>query len=118
KALLGLKRYDELISSCDTALAAAAPSAELYELRGMARDHSGNHAGAVADYTSALTLEPDTPRILARRGWSYLLTDAARPALLDFDAAVRLDPWSSDAYSGRASARVRLGMYREAVADA
>jgi tetratricopeptide (TPR) repeat protein len=118
KVLLDLKRYGELIASCNTALASAAPSADLYELRGMARDHSGDHAGAVADYTSALTLRPDAPRVLARRGWSYLLTDAPRPALLDFDAAIRLDPSSSDAYNGRGTARVRLGKYREAVADA
>ena len=39
-------------------------------------------------------------------------------ALRDFEEAIRLEPSNSDAFSGRGSARVRLGLYREAVADA
>jgi hypothetical protein len=38
-------------------------------------------------------------------------------ALRDFEEAVRLDPSSADARAGLGMARVRLGQFREAVAD-
>jgi tetratricopeptide (TPR) repeat protein len=39
-------------------------------------------------------------------------------ALRDFEQAIRLDPSLADALAGRGTARVGLGEYREAVADA
>ena len=55
--LLDLKRYDELVQSCDLAIKAVRPSAEIFELRGMAKDELGNYAGAIADYTLALSVQ-------------------------------------------------------------
>jgi eukaryotic-like serine/threonine-protein kinase len=118
RVLLELKRYDDLIRSCDVALGSSRPSAEIYELRGMARDALGDFPGAIADYTLSLSLQADDPRVLCRRGWSYVANDAHRPAAHDFDAAIRLSPTNADAYNGRGFARARLGQYRDAVSDA
>ena len=61
---------------------------------------------------------PPRPVLHARRGWAYLVSGAPQLALRDFEEAIRLDPSSGDAYSGRGSALVALGRCREAVADA
>jgi tetratricopeptide (TPR) repeat protein len=54
---------------------------------------------------------------LLRRGWAYIVAKAPELALADFDEAIRLDPTDADAFSGRATARVHLSRYQEAVAD-
>jgi tetratricopeptide (TPR) repeat protein len=56
--------------------------------------------------------------LLARRGELYLIEDSPRLAVHDFEEAVRLEPSLADARAGLGSARVRLGHYHEAVADA
>ncbi len=95
----------------------AAPAADVYRARGLARAKLGDYAGAMEDYTRALELEPDAAHMRTRRGWAYLLA-AQKLALRDFDAAVKLNPENGDAYNGRGYARVLLGDYRAAVADA
>ncbi|MBV8611171.1 MAG: tetratricopeptide repeat protein, partial [Singulisphaera sp.] len=118
-ALLELERYGDVIDSCDAALARGSLSAELYRLRGLARVGRDDFAGAVEDYTQALALHPDDPAEVHRdRGWSHLFAHAFELALRDFEAALRLDPEDPDGLAGRAAARVRLGLVREAVADA
>jgi eukaryotic-like serine/threonine-protein kinase len=118
-ALLELGRYDEMISSCDVALARGAGGAEVYRLRGLARDRRGEHAAAADDYSYALALHPDIPAELHRhRGWSHLQSGSPAFARRDFEAVLRLQPKDADALAGRAAARVRLGEYREGVADA
>ena len=108
-----------MIDSCDAALARGSPSAELYRLRGLARAGRDDFPGAVEDYTQALALHPDDPAEVHRdRGWSHLFAHAFEMALRDFEAVLRLDPADPDGLAGRAAARVRLGLLREAVADA
>ncbi|MBV8556446.1 MAG: tetratricopeptide repeat protein, partial [Planctomycetaceae bacterium] len=118
-ALLELERYGDVIDSCDAALARGSLSAELYRLRGLARVGRDDFAGAVEDYTQALALHPDDPAEVHRdRGWSHLFAHAFEMALRDFEAVLRLNPKDPDGLAGRAAVRVRLGLLREAVADA
>jgi serine/threonine protein kinase/lipoprotein NlpI len=116
--LLDLKRYDEVIRSCDALLAQDKATAAYYELRAMARAYGKDFHGAIEDDTQAIAIEPERALLYARRGGLYLLSEAPKPALHDFEVAVRLDPADADALSGRAAARVRLGRHREAVTDA
>ena len=116
--LLDLKRYDEVIRSCDGALAQGKPWADLHEIRGLARAGRGDFAGAIDDYTQALVLRPGQPRVLISRGLAYLVSDAPRLALHDFDEALRLDPSSGEAHGGRGLALVRLGDHRAAIVEA
>ena len=60
---------------------------------------------AVANYTLSLSLHPRSPRVLRRRGWSYLADDANRPAAHDFDEALQFAPKDADAFSGRGLAQ-------------
>jgi eukaryotic-like serine/threonine-protein kinase len=116
-----LKRQAEVIRSCDALLTRGKPSAELYELRALAKQELSDYQGAIEDDTLAIALRPGNPALLERRGGLFLITDAPRSALRDFDESIRLDPSSpssTDAYLGRGLARVTLGLHREAVADA
>jgi tetratricopeptide (TPR) repeat protein len=115
--LLAQKRFDEVIGPCDALLAREKPSADLYELRGLARAGLLDYAGAIEDDTKALSLRPGCVPLLARRGALYLVTDAPRLALRDFEEAIGRDPAYGDAYIGRAAALVRLGQHRQSVVD-
>ncbi len=57
-------------------------------------------------------------RLLNRRGWAHHFADATRLALDDFEASLALVADQAEAHSGRGFARVRLGDWKEAVADA
>jgi tetratricopeptide (TPR) repeat protein len=115
--LLGLKRYNDVIDSCNALLAQNTPSADPFELRGLARASLRDYAGAIEDDTAAIRLRPGSISLLNRRGWLYLLTDAPRLALRDFDEAIRLDGSAADAHLGRGSALVRLGQHCQATID-
>jgi eukaryotic-like serine/threonine-protein kinase len=118
QALLRLRRYGDVIRSCDAALATARKSPLLFELRGLARAAQDDYSAAILDYSRALEIRPDDGQLLVRRGWAYLVADSPRLALDDFNAAIKLDPANGDAYNGRGTAHVRLGDHRAAVADA
>ena len=116
--LLKRKRYDDVIRSCDALIARGKATPAIYELRGLARSERKDFPGAIEDVTNAMALRPDRAALLSRRGWLYIVSDAPRLALHDFEAAIRLDPSIGDAYNGRGFARLRLGEHRDAVADA
>ena len=116
--LFKLKRHDDVIRSCDALIARGKATPAIYELRGLARSERKDFAGAIEDVTNAMALRPDRAALLSRRGWLYIVSDAPRLALHDFEAAIQLDPSIGDAYNGRGFARLRLGEHREAVADA
>jgi eukaryotic-like serine/threonine-protein kinase len=116
--LLNLGRFDDLIESCDLALVSIKPSAELYYLRGMAKDGLEKHSVAVADYILALELEPKNARFLRRLAWSYLADNALVFALENFNKAIEIEPADADAFGGRGLARALSGRHEEAVSDA
>jgi len=116
--LLKLNRFADAIRSCDSLLSQDKTSASLYELRGLARAGIKDYPGAISDATQALALAPEQTRLLTRRGWLYVVSDAPGLALHDFEEAIRRDHSDSDAYNGRGFARLRLGEHRQSVADA
>jgi serine/threonine protein kinase len=116
-----LKRHPEVIGSCSALLTRGKPSAELYELRALAKQALNDYQGAIEDDTLAIALRPGNAALLARRGALLLITDAPRSALRDFEESIRLDqsgPDSVDAYLGRGLTMATLGVHRKAVADA
>jgi eukaryotic-like serine/threonine-protein kinase len=120
KLLLDLKKFDELIESCNAVLQWLPASARIYELRGIAKNAIGDFSGAIGDFTRSIELsgEDDRPRLLCYRGWTYEASTAHRPAFQDFEAAIRLAPANAEAYLGRGMVRARLGQYRDAEIDA
>jgi serine/threonine protein kinase/predicted Zn-dependent protease len=115
--LLALGRGRDALAALDRYLSADRADAEAYRLRGFERAKIGDHAGALADYTRSLELEPGAPATRTRRGWAYLM-EAARLAEADFEAAIQADPAHGEFYNGRGYARVLLGQHRAGIADA
>jgi tetratricopeptide (TPR) repeat protein len=118
QALLALGRYELAESSFGTALRlGGTATADLFRARGSVRMKLGKYPDAAEDYSHALALAADAD-IYQHRGWALFFADAWRLALRDFARAIELDPTAADAYVGRGLARVMLGDYTEAVADA
>jgi tetratricopeptide (TPR) repeat protein len=113
-----LKQHDDVIRSCDPLIARGKATAAIYERRALAREQLRNFGGAIEDFSSAMALGGDRPRLIRLRGWVYIVADAPLLALDDFREALRLDPSSADAYNGRGLARLRWGEGHKAVADA
>ena len=116
EVLLALKRDEQAIGAFSRYLELSKPVGDVYRARGLANAKLGNYRAAINDYTRSLELEA-SPNMLTRRGWAYLL-NARQLALEDFDEAIRLNPENGDSYNGRGYARVLLGKYAAAVADA
>ena len=90
------KQYDEINRSCSALIARGKPSAKFYELRALARSELKDFPGAIDDLTYAIALRPEQAALLSQRGWLYIVADAPRLALHDFEAALRLDPSGAD----------------------
>jgi tetratricopeptide (TPR) repeat protein len=117
-ALLRLGRHQEAARAFSRYLETGGPPLnDIFRGRGQARMKLGDYLGACDDYTRVVLAQPGA-EIYEHRGWAYFFADAWRPALRDFDEALRLDPERGDAYTGRGLACVMLGRYREAVCDA
>jgi tetratricopeptide (TPR) repeat protein len=93
------------------------PAADIFGGRAQARMKLGRYPEAVEDYTRALEGTPSA-ELYQHRGWAHFFADAWKLALRDFDRAITLEPNQGDAYIGRGLARVMLGRYPDAVADA
>jgi serine/threonine protein kinase/predicted Zn-dependent protease len=117
EALFRLGRFAEVVEAFDRYLETGKPLELVYRGRGLARAELGQYPGAIEDFTKALELHP-TSAVQAYRGWAYLIVDAPKLAMRDFELAIELDPKNGDAYSGRGFARARLGLHREALRDA
>jgi eukaryotic-like serine/threonine-protein kinase len=118
RALLALGRYQQAETSFTRFLTAGgAQTSDVFRGRGLSRMKLGNFPGAVEDYTRALELAPDAD-VYQHRGWAHFFSDAWKLALRDFSKAIEFDSGALDAYVGRGLARVMLGDYRNAVADA
>jgi tetratricopeptide (TPR) repeat protein len=118
RALLALGRYRQAETSFDEYLRKGGEqTSDLFRGRGLARMKLGKYPEAIEDYTRALEQAADG-EIYQHRGWAHFFSDAWKLALRDFSRALDLDPEAGDAYTGRGLARVMLGHYRDAVADA
>jgi tetratricopeptide (TPR) repeat protein/predicted Ser/Thr protein kinase len=118
RALLALGQFDQAERSFDQYLHRGGQAkSDIFRGRGLARMKLGKYPDAVDDYTRALEAAPDAD-IYQHRGWAHFFADAWKLALRDFAKAIELDPAAADAHVGRGLARVMLGDYRQAVADA
>lgn len=72
---------------------------------------------AIADYTSALDLDPNDVGSLSNRGVARMALGQAIKALSDFNAALQLRPDYVTAYFNRAAAHMLLGDLNAALKD-
>ncbi len=92
-------------------------SAETYFLWGNAKYKSGDYAGAIADYTKAIQLEPNVISVYNNRGLAKASLEQYAAAIADFDIAIRLQPDDANAYNNRGIAKYELGQHFAAISD-
>lgn len=89
-ALIQLHYYPEAVQTLDRLLQLGKPMpVEIYRKRGFVRMQLRKYLDAADDYSHVLHLQPDV-ETWAHRGWAYLLADAWKPALRDFEEAIQL----------------------------
>ncbi len=92
-------------------------TAERYFEGGNVRALQRDFAGAIADYTEAIRLNPKYAEVYNNRGVARHHGGDYAGATEDCTEAIRLDPQWAAAYTNRGLARHRRGDYAEAIAD-
>jgi tetratricopeptide (TPR) repeat protein len=106
------------IDDCDEVLRLNSADAPTFAFRGELRARNNDYPGAIADYTSAIAIEPK-PYFYDRRGWAHYHSRDFDSAIADFDQAI-LDPdrnRAECAYSDRGKVWQAKGDFERALAD-
>ena len=91
--------------------------AKTYYARGTEWANQGNHDRAIADFTTAIELDPKLGVAYYNRALSQSEKGEADLAIADYDAALKVAPKEWRAYVGRAVEWTLKGDYKRAIAD-
>jgi len=109
--------YDKAIDACTTMIDSRNQLTYLtYFNRGFAYSKKGQYDKAIADYTSAIALDPQSERLYQARASAYESMKNYDKALGDWNKAVELGS-GENSYLNRARLRRDLGQYDAAIAD-
>lgn len=97
--------------------AANVQTAATWVLEGIAKAEQGDLDGAIADFGSAIELDPGYALAYLNRGNARSFQGNDQAAIIDFDRAVTLDPANAEAFYNRAITRSSLEDYEGSVAD-
>ncbi len=110
-------QYDKAIDVCTGMLRSPDhPVYLIYYNRGLAYLKKGQYNRAIADFTSAIGLNPRNDRFYQARASAYESTKQYDKALGDWSKAVSIDPVEYN-YLNRARLYRDMGRYQEAIAD-
>lgn len=109
--------FDIAIDHYTKALALDQSSAQVYFLRGIARQETGDHAGALSDFDKALEMNPRELEYLYARGYLKYYDQDYRGAVADFDGYLELEPGTENILQLRGQARYQLADFPGAIAD-
>jgi len=85
--------------------------------RGNAYDDNGDPERALADYTSAISIDARNNDAFFNRGITYRRKKEFQRSIADFDQALRLNPKDADALYYRGRSKIDLGNKAEGDAD-
>lgn len=106
------------LAAYDRYLASRRDSPSAFHNRGDARKDLEDYAGAVADYTEALRINPQFIWSLRNRGYLlYRYLNQPQQALEDINRAIEISPGDAWSYVDRGSVREGLGEERLALED-
>jgi Tfp pilus assembly protein PilF len=88
-----------------------------YLNRGVAFGDRKNFGRAIADFTTALSLEPRSVDAYLNRGMAHVATGQSDKALADYDAALVIKPDFADAYINRGSVYLRNRDFDRAIVE-
>src|SRR5262249_37167858 len=97
EALHAQRQENEAAKEMDQYLAMGGKrSDEVYHIQGRAHARQRQFPAALADYTQALAMKPDSSTYAAR-AWLFLANEGTLLALQDFEEAIRLNPANAEA---------------------
>ena len=94
-----------------------AAQASFYANRGQARYASGKWEQAIADFDTALIIDPRNAAIFNARGLTWLAMKDYGLAIRDFNQAIKLAPEFATAYANRGLTRLQQGREAKASED-
>lgn len=112
------KEFPAAIESFGKSLDIEDTNATVYYHRGIAKASSNDNAGALADYTKAIQLDPKLDDAYFKRGYLYIFVlDQPAKGIADLDSFLARYPNYSYAYSNRASGYFNLKQFDKSLAD-
>jgi tetratricopeptide (TPR) repeat protein len=85
--------------------------------RGIILDNNGEFDAAIADYTTALQLDPTNATPYINRGLVYDKLGKLDESIADFSEAIKIDPQDTEVYNNRGLEYYQQGKLDTAVAD-
>jgi len=112
-------RYEEAIKIFDKAIALDPAFTKAFVTRGYCKIHKSppDLAGALADLTRAVELDPDSAEALVLRGEVYFRQRSYQAALADLKRGAEIDPSYPRALYNRGLARLQVGDLAGAMSD-
>jgi tetratricopeptide (TPR) repeat protein len=100
-ALNKLGRHEEAIQTCTAGLTYAQSTTDLHRLhdhRGFAKSRLKDFQGAIQDFSAAIKLNRNNPKVFQHRAESHALAGSYKSAYDDAGEAIKLDPDFSPAF--------------------
>ena len=85
--------------------------------RGQAHEQNGDYGRAIAEFDSAIRLNPNNPWAYRNRADAYASKGDLDRAIADYNKAININPGYAKAYSGRGVAYRRMGEFDQAIRD-
>jgi tetratricopeptide (TPR) repeat protein len=110
-------QYRLAIEALSQLIARHPETALAFVLRGRVNGELHHDADALADFSTAVRMEPQNASHYAARGFFLLSRGTAGEAIKDFNASIARNPNDARAYNHRGMARVTKGEWKQAIAD-
>ena len=91
--------------------------ADVFNIRGAAKDKMGDIAASLADYNQAIAANPQHAKAYGNRGLFKIKVGDYKGAVADFDLSLKIAPQYAWALDGRGVAKDNLGDHNAAIAD-
>ena len=111
------KSGEPAIRACSEAIARDSADAVSYVNRAFEYQQKADYAGAVADYSKAITLDPNRWDAHQGRAWVYLKMGRPANALLDVERSLQLNANHAQTLDTRGHILEALGRREGAIAD-
>jgi Flp pilus assembly protein TadD len=96
---------------------AKAPKADDFFIQAFNKYKKGDYKGALADYNTALKINPKSANTYNNRGLVRVQLGDYQEAIADYNSAIKIYPNSALFYNNRGIARAQLRDYQEAITD-
>jgi tetratricopeptide (TPR) repeat protein len=115
-------RPQDVLAACNQLLAGKASlggwsRADVFVDRGIAYDDLGHTKGAIADYTTAIRLQPNYPEAYYDRALAYEQIGDVSRALNDYGSAIQQNPKDADFFFHRGLIYLNMRRWDDAIGD-